>query len=159
MRPPPDAKRSWRDRLLRVAIGQRLEEGDEVILLLTGEAEIAARRIEFLRSLRRAASTRPFPLPHYFRIGEHISRVVEVHDLLQALEIAVVTVSLYEIGRGRLSTFRRVGTRKRPSNSGARAFHASFTVSGLRRKLPTPRSTAASPAALGTYPNSSVSIS
>jgi hypothetical protein len=98
MRPPPDAKRSWRDRLLRVAIGQRLEEGDEVILLLTGEAEIAARRIEVLRSLRRRPARDLFPCRTTFAFGEHISRVVEVHDLLQALEIAVVTVSLYEIG-------------------------------------------------------------
>src|SRR6266446_8248835 len=43
-------------------------------------------------------------------------------------------------GRGRLSTFRTVATRKRPSNCGASCFQASSAFSGLRRKLPRPLS-------------------
>ena len=52
-----------------VAIGKCLKEGDDVILLLVGEAEIAAMSIEVLRSTLEPASNGLSRLEHPSRIS------------------------------------------------------------------------------------------
>src|SRR3984893_15674276 len=94
------------------AVRECLQENDDLVLLLIRQMEITERHVDvrrdlgrrpaiyFLRSSYRAAS-------HLDGEREHIACVIEMHELLQALDIAVVEKLLLEVrpwrfGRGTL---------------------------------------------------------
>src|SRR5258707_14362706 len=83
------------------AVRECLHESDELVLLRIRQHQIADRHVEvrrdlgrrpaiyFLRSSCRAAS-------HLDGELEHVARIIEVNELLQALDIAVVEELLLE---------------------------------------------------------------
>src|SRR5437588_2465777 len=93
----------------RETIRQRLQEDDELVLLVIRQAEITDRHVDVVRDLRhgpavyffgrslRAVSGRDIELEL-----RDVACVVEVDELLQALDIAVVEELLLEVRPGRL---------------------------------------------------------
>ena len=124
-----------------IAVSKRPEEGNNVVLLLIRKAEIAAMRIQVLWSLgcRPARNLLGWIAGRAFR--QRVSCIVEVNDLLEALEIAIVAISLHKIRSRPLVDIAQGGNTETTVEL-ARAFQASFPFSGLRKKLPTPRSSA-----------------
>src|SRR5260370_8627773 len=78
-----------------VPVGQRLQEGDDLVLLRIRQTELTGRHVEvvfdlghrpavdFFGSPRRAVSCRD-------RVGVHAAGIVEVAELLQALDVTVL---------------------------------------------------------------------
>jgi hypothetical protein len=78
-----------------------LQEENDLVLLGVGQAEVANRLVQVLVNFRK----RPVgdPLSRFARWFMHasvqsVARVVEVHKGLQALEVAIMCVRLYECG-------------------------------------------------------------
>src|SRR5437667_899724 len=116
------------------AVRERLQERDDLVLLLIRQAEIAGRTVEVLRDLR--------PGPAVYFLGRsrravsggdieriEIARIVEVHELLQALDVPIVEEPLLEEGPRRLG-----GTPWRCHGCVARRHHLELAVD-TRRKL------------------------
>src|SRR5438132_6609264 len=91
----------------RETIGERLQERDNLVFFLIGQAEHTGGHIDIVRHLG------PRPAVYFFdrsfravsgsdvkRI--YVARVVEVDELLQALDIAIVKELLLEVRPGRL---------------------------------------------------------
>jgi hypothetical protein len=91
----------------REAIRQCLQEGNDLVLLLIRQAEFTRRPVNIVRNLGHG------PAVHFFgrscravsgsdREWKHVARIVEVDELLQALDVAVVKELLLEVRPGRL---------------------------------------------------------
>src|SRR5882724_828728 len=93
----------------RETVGKRLQERDNRVFFLIGQAEITGGHIDIVRHLG------PGPAVYFFdrsiramsgsnveRKPWFIARVVEVYQLLQALDVAVVKELLLEVRAGRL---------------------------------------------------------
>src|SRR6266550_5312686 len=93
----------------RKTIGERLQERDNLVFFFIGQAEITGGHIEivphlwpgpavyfFDRSIRAVSGSNVERKPPF------VARVVEVDELLQALDVAVVKELLLEIRPGRL---------------------------------------------------------
>src|SRR5713226_3943502 len=97
-------RRVQRSNLLRcprgrhlVAIGQGLQEGDEGIFFLVGQlkvAELAFVEVGWVLWLRPAGDL--FAGVAWLALGQDVPRVINMHDLFQAFEVAVVHVVLDE---------------------------------------------------------------
>ena len=82
-----------------VAIGEGFEEGHNLILFVVGEVKIADRHIEISADVRRWEAVDVEALPFAGLTGLHlvfVPRVVEVHNLFEALEVTVVHVGFDE---------------------------------------------------------------
>src|SRR5258705_4431790 len=110
------------------AVRERLQERDDLVLLLIRQAEIAGRTVEVLRDLR------PGPAVHFLGRSRRtvsggdierieIARIVEVHELLQALDVPIVEEPLLEEGPRRLG-----GTPWRCHRRVARRHHLELAV-------------------------------
>src|SRR4029450_12574548 len=89
------------------AVRERLQERDGLVLLLIRQAEIAGRTVEVLRGLW------PGPAVHFLGRSrravsgldierKEVGRIVEVQELLQALDVPIVKERLLEVGSWRL---------------------------------------------------------
>src|SRR6266478_4814730 len=82
-----------------VAVGQGLQESDKIILLLICQLKVAEL---FLVEVARVFWWRPtrdlFAGVSSLAPGQNVARVVEMHYLFEALEVAVVHVGLHEVG-------------------------------------------------------------
>src|SRR5207245_1697594 len=118
------------------AVRERLQERDDLVLLLIRQAEIAGRTVEVLRDLR------PGPAVHFLGRsrravsggdveGIEIARIVEVHELLQALDVSIVEELLLEVGPWRLG-----GTPWRCHGRVARRGHLELAVDARRKLRP-----------------------
>src|SRR5207248_9136031 len=94
---------------LRGTIGKRLQARDNRVFFLIGQAEITGGHIDIVRHLgHRPAvyffdrSIRAMSGSNVVRKPRFVARVVEVDELLQALDVAVVKELLLEIRPGRL---------------------------------------------------------
>src|SRR5207244_9357958 len=119
------------------AVRERLQERDDLVLLLIRQAEIAGRTVEVLRNLR------PGPAVHFLGRsrravsggdveGIEIARIVEVHELLQALDVPIVEELLLEVGPWRLGG----GTLCRCHGHVARRGHLELAVDTRRLRYP-----------------------
>src|SRR6266849_3258019 len=83
-----------------VIVGQSLQEGDKVILFLICQLKVAEL---FLVEVAGIFGWRPardsFSGVSCLALGQDIARVVKVHYVFEALEVAVVHVGLHEVGR------------------------------------------------------------
>src|SRR5260370_25259733 len=115
------------------AVRECLHESYELVLLGVTEAETADRHRHVLRDLGRR------PAGYFFDSScwavsasdvelKHVARVVEVHELLQALDIAVVEELLLEVRPRRLGS----GTLWRCHGHIARRWHLHFAECGGR---------------------------
>jgi hypothetical protein len=88
-------------------IRERLQEGDDLVLLLIGQTEAAGCHVDVVRNLGHR------PAIHFFRFSfrtvprrdlerKHIAGIVEMDELLEALDVAIVEELFLEIGSGRL---------------------------------------------------------
>ena len=141
----------------REAVGERLQERDDLVLLLIRQAEIAGRAVEILRHLR------PRPAVHLLGrsrravsgldvVRIEIARIVEVHELLEALDVPLWKNSFWKYGPGAsvvghcggvMATSRAVDTWNWPSTLGASGVQLEFGLGAepnpLLRKVPSPR--------------------
>src|SRR6267378_4047911 len=87
----------------RETIRKRLQEGNDLVLLRIVQAEVSDRHVEIVRDLRHR------PAVYFFhgscwavsrgdRFREHVARIIEMNQLLQALGVAIVKEFLLEIG-------------------------------------------------------------
>src|SRR5579859_5845884 len=82
---------------LDISVRQRLEEADQGILLVIAQAEIAELAdVEILNDFGRGPARYSFAGIIRFASRQDVTRIVEVHDVLQAGEIAVVHVGFDE---------------------------------------------------------------
>src|SRR5438067_1215983 len=115
----------------RKTIGERLQERDNLVFFFIGQAEITGGHIEIVPHLW------PGPAVYFFdrsiravsgsdveRKPGFVARVVEVDELLQALDVAVVKEFLLEVRPGRLGG----GTLWRCQSHIARRRHLHFAV-------------------------------
>ena len=87
------------------SVGQCFQEGDDRLLLRRCQAEVAHLTSHDSRALGCGS------------VGAgYVAGVVEVDDLFEALEVAVVAVSLHEAGARRVSRLSSVGTLNLPSS-------------------------------------------
>src|SRR3981081_446997 len=93
----------------REPISESLEEGNNLVLLFIGQAELAGRHVEVvldlgLRPAGNLLDSSGGAVPRGHRKGDpfHVARVVEVDELFQALDVAVVKELLLEVGSRRL---------------------------------------------------------
>jgi len=121
----------------RETIGKRLQERDNLVLFLIGQAEITGGHIDIVRHLgpRPAVdffdgSIRAMSGSNVERKPRFVARVVEVDELLQALDVAIVKEPLLKIRPGRLGG----GTPCRGHSHIARRRHLHLAV-GQRCKL------------------------
>src|SRR5260370_15721290 len=83
---------------LHVPVAQRLHESDQRVLLLLRQPEISdLARVHVLGGLRGGPAAGALPRIRRGAAPEHGAPVVEVHDLLEASEGAIVSVGLDEI--------------------------------------------------------------
>src|SRR5271157_371643 len=84
-----------------VAVGQGFQECNDIILFLVRQLKIAELLlVEVRRIFRGRPACDLFTGISGIALGQHVAGVVEMHHLFEALEIAVVHVSLHEVGRG-----------------------------------------------------------
>src|SRR6266550_4711935 len=115
----------------RETIGKGLQERDDLVLFLIGQAEITGGHIDIVRHLR------PGPAVYFFdrsiravsgsnveRKPRFVAGVVEVDELLQALDVAVVKELLLEVRPRRLGG----GTPRRFHSHIARRRHLHHAV-------------------------------
>src|ERR1700686_2312125 len=92
-----------------VAVSERLEKCDDLILLRIRQAETAGRHVHILHDFGRRPAGYFFDgacraLSGLNRERVHVARVVEVDELFQALDVAIVEELLLEVGARRFST-------------------------------------------------------
>ena len=81
-----------------VTIGQRLEKGNNGVFLCITKAEMThLRRIDVGRLFRRWPACHLLAGVSGLAPRKHIPRIVEMHNLLQVFEVAVVRVGFDEI--------------------------------------------------------------
>src|SRR6266480_4981800 len=124
----------------RETIGKRLQERDNRVFFLIGQAEITGGHIDIVRHLgHRPAvyffdrSIRAMSGSNVERKPLFVARVVEVDELLQALDVAVVKELLLEIRPGRLGG----GTPRRGHSYIARRRHLHLAVGQWCKLSPT----------------------
>src|SRR5260370_1906862 len=120
------------------AVRECLHESYELVLLGVTEAETADRHRHVLRELERRPAGSFFDSSCWAVSAsdvelKHVARVVEVHELLQALDIAVVEELLLEVRPRRLGS----GTLWRCHGHIARRSHLHFAEVGGRELCPT----------------------
>src|SRR6266480_5565691 len=96
----------------RKTIGERLQERDNLVFFFIGQTEITGGHIDIVRHLgpRPAVyffdrSIRAMSGSNVVRKPWFVARVVEVDELLQALDVAIVKELLLEIRPGRLGAW------------------------------------------------------
>src|SRR5438132_1048831 len=113
----------------RETIGERLQERDNLVFFCIGQTEITNCPVDIVRHLG------PRPAVYFFDRSwravsgsnvepKHVARVVEVDELLQALDVAVVKELLLKVRPGRLGG----GTLWRCHSDIARRRHLHFAV-------------------------------
>src|SRR6201997_3105164 len=91
-----------------VTVSERFQEGNDLVLLRVRQAEHPRRCVEIVRDLFHRPAGYPLNRPWWAvsgsdRVGKlGVARIVEVHQLLEALDVAVVEEFLLEV-RYRLS--------------------------------------------------------
>src|SRR5713226_5722809 len=101
-------RRVQRSNLLRcphgrhlVAVGKGLQESDEGIFFLVGQFEVAELPfIEVGWVLWLGPAGDLFAGVVWLALGQDVPRVIEMHDLFEAFEVAIVHVSLHKGWRG-----------------------------------------------------------
>ena len=88
-------------------IRQRLQEGHDLVFLLIDQTQVADRHVDVVRDFGHRPAIDFFGLS--FRTvsrGDlervHIARIVEMNELLETLDVAIVEELFLEIGSGRL---------------------------------------------------------
>jgi hypothetical protein len=80
-----------------VTVGQRLHEGDDRVLLGIGQLEMAHRlHVHVVGLFRRRPAFGSLARVMRRTARQHVTRIVEIHDPFQALEIAIVSVGVYK---------------------------------------------------------------
>ena len=88
---------AWRNLLLVEPVGQRLHEADDRILLCVRQVQPPnSARVHIFGRFRRRPACRTFIDVVGLAARQDVARVVEMHDRLQAGEVAVVPVGLDE---------------------------------------------------------------
>src|SRR2546429_9924063 len=85
-------------------VGERLEEGHDLVLLRIAQAQLTNRHVNVVGNFgHRPAvylfrcSCRAVPGSDVELKCENVARVVEVHEMLQALDVAIVEELLLEV--------------------------------------------------------------
>ena len=93
----------------RVTIRECLKESNDLVFFLIRQMEVTSRHVHIVFDLRQRPAVHPFgcsgravPRCHWVGIPLLVSRVVEVNELFQALDVAVVEEFLLEVGAGGL---------------------------------------------------------
>jgi len=84
------------------AVRERLEEGHDLVLLRIGQAQLTNRHVKVVGNLGHRPAVYFFGLscravPRSYREGVYVARIIEVYELLQALDVAVVEELLLEV--------------------------------------------------------------
>ena len=84
------------------AIRERLQEGNELVLLRIGQTEPSGRHVYIVRDLGHRPAVDLLDCSRRAMSGSdgeriHVARIVEMHELLQAFDVAVVKELLLEI--------------------------------------------------------------
>src|SRR6266478_4586523 len=91
----------------REAVREGLQEGDDLVLFLIAQAEIAGRAVDIVFDLGHRPAVHLLgcswrAVPGRDREGVQAARIVEVDKLLQALDVTIVEEPLLEVGPRRL---------------------------------------------------------
>src|SRR5712692_2489449 len=86
----------------REAVGERLEERNDLVLLRIAQAQLTNRHVKVVGNLGHRPAVYFFgfscrAVPRSYREGVYVARIIEVHELLQALDVAVVEELLLEV--------------------------------------------------------------
>src|ERR1700758_759647 len=87
----------------RETVRERFQEGNDLVLLRVRQAEHTRRRVEVVRDLFHRPAGHPLNRPWWAvsgsdRVGETgVTRVVEMYQLFQALDVAVMKELLLEV--------------------------------------------------------------
>ena len=89
------------------AVHKRLQEGHDLVLLLTRQAEIADRHVDVVRDLGSRPAVHLVrrcrrAVPRRDVVRKHVACIVEMDELLQAFDVAVMKELLLEVRPGRL---------------------------------------------------------
>src|SRR6201987_299546 len=87
----------------RETVGERFQEGNDLVLLRVRQAEHPRRCVEIVRHFFHRPAGHPLNRPWWAMSGSDwigklgVARIVEVHQLLEALDVAVVEEFLLEV--------------------------------------------------------------
>src|ERR1700758_1969668 len=87
----------------RVTVSERFQEGNDLVLLRVRQAEHSRRCVQIVRHFFHRPAGHPLNRPWWAvsgsdRVGKlGVARIVEVHQLLEALDVAVVEEFLLEV--------------------------------------------------------------
>src|SRR5262249_44177172 len=89
----------------RVTVGERLQEGNDLVLFLVRQAEIPGSHVDVVRDLGHGPTVYFFDrsfraVPGSNVVFVFVPRVVEVDQLLQALDVAVMKELLLKVRPG-----------------------------------------------------------